>query len=72
VRLALVDGGAVVEVNGMASFSALQAALGAREGPCHKAALRPFYAFDLLHLNGVDLQPATLLKRKEALARWER
>jgi ATP-dependent DNA ligase len=26
-----------------------------------------FYAFDLLHLNGVDLQPASLLKRKEAL-----
>jgi hypothetical protein len=23
-----------------------------------------FYAFDLLHLNGVDLQPAPLLKRK--------
>jgi ATP-dependent DNA ligase len=41
VRLALIEGGAVVEVNGMASFSALQAALGAREGPCHKAAARP-------------------------------
>ena len=68
VRLALIDGEAVVEVNGIASFSALQAALGAREGPGHKAAHEAvFYAFDLLHLNGVDLQPAPLLKRKEAL-----
>ena len=67
-RLALIDGEAVVEVNGIASFSALQAALGAREGPGHKAAHEAvFYAFDLLHLNGVDLQPAPLLKRKEAL-----
>ena len=68
VRLALIDGEAVVEVNGIASFSALQAALGAREGPGHKAAHEAvFYAFDLLHLNGVDLQPAPLLQRKEAL-----
>ena len=55
-------------MNGIASFSALQAALGAREGPGHKAAHEAvFYAFDLLHLNGLDLQPAPLLKRKEAL-----
>jgi ATP-dependent DNA ligase len=27
-----------------------------------------FYAFDLLHLNGVDLQLTPLLKRKQALA----
>ena len=68
VRRALIDGEAVVEVNGIASFSALQAALGAREGPGHKAAHEAgFYAFDLLYLNGVDLQPAPLLKRKEAL-----
>ena len=68
VRRALIDGEAVVEVNGISSFSALQAALGAREGPGHKAAHEAvFYAFDLLHLNGVDLQPAPLLKRKEAL-----
>ena len=68
VRLALIDGEAVVEVNGIASFSALQAALGARDGPGHKAAHEAvFYAFDLLHLNGVNLQPAPLLKRKEAL-----
>jgi len=46
-------------------FSALQAALGAREGPGHKAAIEAvFYAVDLLHLKGVDLQPAPLLKRK--------
>jgi DNA ligase D-like protein (predicted ligase) len=69
VRLALIDGEAVVEVNGIASFSALQAALGARDGPGHKAAHEAvFYAFDLLHLNGVNLQAASLLKRKEALA----
>ena len=68
VRLALIDGEAVVEVNGIASFSALQAALGARQGPGHKAAHEAvFYACDLLHLNGVDLQPAPLLKRKQAL-----
>jgi bifunctional non-homologous end joining protein LigD len=68
VRAALIDGEAVVEVNGISSFSALQAALGAREGPGHKAAHEAvFYAFDLLHLNGVDLQPAALLKRKDAL-----
>ena len=36
VRLALIDGEAVVEVNGIASFPALQAALGARDGPGHK------------------------------------
>jgi bifunctional non-homologous end joining protein LigD len=69
VRAALIDGEAVVEVGGIPSFSALQAALGAREGPGHKAAHEAvFYAFDLLHLNGVDLRPAPLLKRKAALA----
>jgi bifunctional non-homologous end joining protein LigD len=69
VRTALLDGEAVVEVNGISDFSALQAALGAREGPGHKAAHESvFYAFDLLHLNGVDLQPAPLLKRKAALS----
>jgi bifunctional non-homologous end joining protein LigD len=69
VRAALLDGEAVVEVNGVSDFSALQAALGARDGPGHKAAIEAvFYAFDLLHLNGVDLQPAPLLKRKDALS----
>jgi bifunctional non-homologous end joining protein LigD len=68
VRLAVIDGAAVVEVNGIASFSALQAARGAREGPGHRAAHEAvFYAFDLPHLNGVDLRPAPLLKRKAAL-----
>ena len=56
-------------MHGLPDFSALQAALGAREGPGHKAAHEAvFYAFDLLHLNGLDLQPAPLLKRKSALA----
>ena len=68
VRRALIDGEAVVEIDGIPNFSALQAALGAREGPKHKAAHEAvLYAFDLLHLNGVDLQPAPLLKRKAAL-----
>jgi bifunctional non-homologous end joining protein LigD len=57
LRNALIDGEAVVEVNGVANFSALQAALGAREGPGDKAAHEAvFYAFDLLHLNGVDFR----------------
>lgn len=68
VRNAILDGEAVAEINGIADFSALQAALGARDGPGHKAAHEAvFYAFDLLHLNGVDLQPAPLLDRKAAL-----
>jgi bifunctional non-homologous end joining protein LigD len=69
VRAALIDGEAVVEVDGIPSFSALQAALGAREGPGHKAAHEAvFYAVDLLHLDGRDLQSEPLLKRKAALA----
>jgi bifunctional non-homologous end joining protein LigD len=70
VRSAMIDGEAVVEVEGVSNFSALQAALGAREGPGHKAAHEAvLYAFDLLHLNGVnDLMAAPLLKRKAALA----
>ena len=52
----------------LGGFSALQAALGARDGPGHKAAPEAvFYAFDLLHLNGIDLKPAPLLDRKAAL-----
>jgi bifunctional non-homologous end joining protein LigD len=69
VRSAIIDGEAVVEINGISNFSALQAALGAREGPGHKAAIEAvFYAFDLLHLNGVDLMPAPLTQRKDGLA----
>jgi bifunctional non-homologous end joining protein LigD len=70
VRRALIDGEAVVEVDGIPNFSALQAALGDRQNvPGRKAAHEAvFYAFDLLHLNGVDLQPAPLVKRKTALS----
>jgi bifunctional non-homologous end joining protein LigD len=51
VRTVLLDGEAVVEVNGIPHFSALQAALGAREGPGHKSAHEAvLYAFDILHL----------------------
>jgi bifunctional non-homologous end joining protein LigD len=66
---ALIDGEAVVEVNGIPSFPALQAALGAREGPGHKAAHEAvFYSFDLLHLDGADLSRLPLVERKQALA----
>jgi len=69
VDTALIDGEAVVEVGGIPNFSALQAALGAREGPGHKAAHEAvFYAFDLLHLDGADLGGTPLVERKQALA----
>ena len=69
VETALIDGEAVVEVDGISNFSALQAALGAREGPGHKAAHEAvFYAFDLLHLDGADLSRMPLADRKQALA----
>ena len=69
VATALIDGEAVVEVDGISDFSALQAALGAREGPGHKAAHEAvFYAFDLLHLDGADLSRMPLAERKQVLA----
>jgi bifunctional non-homologous end joining protein LigD len=70
VTTAILDGEAVVEAeNGLASFSALQAALGAREGPGHKAAHEAvLYAFDLLYLNGRDYRHESLEVRKAALA----
>jgi ATP-dependent DNA ligase len=72
VTRALIDGEAVVEVDGIPNFSALQAALGDRQNvPGHKAAHEAvFYAFDLLHLNGVDLMPAPLTERKAAFAKF--
>jgi bifunctional non-homologous end joining protein LigD len=60
---ALIDGEIVSEdENGIASFSLLQQDL--KDGRYDRM---KFYAFDLLHLDGRDLMPATLLKRKAAL-----
>ncbi|WP_442581793.1 DNA ligase D [Mesorhizobium sp. ASY16-5R] len=60
---AIIDGEVVVLAdNGVASFSALQAALSES---------RPdrmiYYVFDLLHLDGQDLRDETLIERKERL-----
>ncbi|MFC5396657.1 DNA ligase D [Bosea vestrisii] len=60
---ALIDGEVVaLGEGGISSFSALQAALS--EG---KTKNLVFYAFDLLHLDGEDLQREPLLARKERL-----
>jgi ATP-dependent DNA ligase len=61
-----LDGEAVVEdARGVAGFSLLQAALGALDGPGHKAALEAvLYGFDLLHLDGQDLRSVLLVQRK--------
>lgn len=65
VGTALIDGELVVEnANGVADFSALQAALS--EGRTDEFV---FYAFDLLHLDGYDLRSVPLVARKEALRR---
>jgi bifunctional non-homologous end joining protein LigD len=62
---ALIDGELVVETDsGASDFSALQADLS--EGRSDRFV---FYAFDLLHLDGYDLQLSPLWARKEALAR---
>jgi bifunctional non-homologous end joining protein LigD len=65
VQSALIDGELVVETgSGTSDFSALQADLG--EGRTDRFV---FYGFDLLHLNGYNLQDAPLVGRKELLER---
>jgi bifunctional non-homologous end joining protein LigD len=60
---ALVDGEVVVETgNGASDFSALQADLSTGRSDRFR-----YYAFDLLHLDGVDLTGASLLDRKAVL-----
>ncbi len=60
---ALIDGELVVEnAAGVSDFSALQAALSDRQ-----VERLIFYAFDLLYLNGYDLQSASLTERKSLL-----
>jgi bifunctional non-homologous end joining protein LigD len=62
---ALIDGELVVENDhGASDFSALQADLSAGRRDRFV-----FYAFDLLHLDGVDLRQAPLTERKTALER---
>src|SRR3546814_20778848 len=62
-RSAVIDGELVVENDaGASDFSALQAELSAG-----RASRFVFYAFDLLHLDGHDLQGVPLLSRKDAL-----
>jgi bifunctional non-homologous end joining protein LigD len=62
---AMMDGEVVVVAeNGATSFTALVADL--KSGTSTRMT---YYAFDLLHLDGLDLRGATLLDRKAALAR---
>ena len=64
VGTALIDGELVVEtLTGASDFSALQADLS--EGRSERFV---FYAFDLLHLDGYDLEEAKLVERKALLA----
>ena len=64
VRTALLDGEIVIEENGIATFSGLQAALKAGERESFI-----YYVFDLLHLDGRDLIPLPLIERKGELSR---
>src|SRR4029079_11015631 len=62
---ALIDGEVVVEgESGVSSFSDLQQALKEAD----QKRMR-FYAFDLMHLDGIDLRPLPLSERKAALER---
>ena len=63
VETALIDGELVVEAGtGASDFSALQADLS--EGRSDRFV---FYAFDLMHLDGMDLRGAALAERKALL-----
>ena len=64
-RTALIDGELVSEdADGISRFSLLQQDL--KEGRHDRMVL---YAFDLMHLDGADLQPLPLQQRKAALAK---
>lgn len=63
LKAAILDGEAVVQdAHGVTSFAKLIEALEAG-----RSDEMVFIAFDLLHLNGVDLVPVPLLERKELL-----
>ena len=64
VQQALLDGEVVaLNENGTTNFQLLQNSLST-----HTTDNLAYYVFDLLHLNGNDLMPLPLLKRKETLA----
>ncbi|GGC76015.1 non-homologous end-joining DNA ligase [Chelatococcus reniformis] len=66
VHSAVIDGEAVVlDECGVPSFGALQVALG--RGSWKAATDAILYAFDLLHLDGMDLRPWKLSERRDAL-----
>ncbi len=66
VETAWIDGELVVlNEAGLPDFNALQNAFDARR-PAATAHVK-FFAFDLLHLNGLDLRPLPLVLRREAL-----
>ena len=65
VRTAMLDGELVaLDRDGRTSFAALQDALAGS-----RTRRLSFYAFDLLHQDGIDLRPQPLSSRKQALAR---
>jgi bifunctional non-homologous end joining protein LigD len=65
VETALLDGEIVVEdEDGLSSFSELVADLKAG-----RSSRMVYYAFDILHLDGIDLRGAALIDRKAVLAR---
>lgn len=64
VENAVIDGELVsLRSDGVSDFQSLQNALS--EGRAERLV---FFAFDLLFLNGLDLQPRPLIERKQALA----
>lgn len=66
VKTALLDGELVsLDERGVSDFQSLQDALGG--GSARKPRL-VYFAFDLLHLNGIDLRGVGLAQRKELLA----
>ncbi|MFP3547150.1 non-homologous end-joining DNA ligase [Rhizobium sp. SIMBA_035] len=67
VASAILDGEAVVlDEQGRSDFSALQRSLGGRGGKLHSGN-SGFYAFDLLYLDGHDLQKMELSSRRHLL-----
>src|SRR5215210_8090885 len=62
VRSAILDGEVIVQdARGVSDFESLKGAIRWRPGSLI------FYAFDLLHLNGVDLRSEPLLERRSKL-----
>ena len=67
VKAAYLDGEiAVLTADGISDFGALQEALGRRGGSREMT----FIVFDILHLDGQDLRPLSLIERKAVLAKF--